>query len=124
MRNIEPVELKAMGYNSNLFFPENYGVPTYSQLVFTARKGEDPDTIARFDKAVAMGAAYLRAHPDESWELASQAYPTQLAPSQKIADVNHSIWLATIPYFAVNPAFFNSEQYQAFARYMVKQGLI
>jgi len=44
-----------------------------------------------------------------------------LATSKTIAAANHSIWLATIPYFASNPFELLASQEQNYKKFMLNQ---
>ncbi len=99
MRNVEPVMLQMRGIQTTLFYPEKNGISPYSELVFIAKKGEDPATTQAFLKSIAQGIAYVQTHPTASWVAAKNAYPAELATSSQIAKENQAIWLATVPYF-------------------------
>ena len=124
MRNVEPVMLKQMGIATTLFYPEQNGIPTYSELVFITHSGTDPQTIAAFLKAVGEGAAYVKAHPQTSWEAAAKAYPTELASSAQIQKENQAIWMASVPYFTTTPAKLNTNQIAKFKAFLHSEGLI
>ena len=101
MRNVEPVQLRLRGIRITLFLPEHYGVKPYAELIVVAnRKHLDSATIKAFNQAMQQGACYVKAHPLKSWQIARQAYPSQLAPTPESAKANRAIWLATVQYFS------------------------
>ena len=101
MRNVEPVQLRLSGIHTTLFLPEHYGVKPYAELIVVAnRKHLHPKTIKAFNQAMQQGACYVKQHPLKSWQIARQAYPSQLAPTPESAKANRAIWLATVGYFS------------------------
>lgn len=124
MRNVEPIMLEKRGIQTRLFYPEQNGIPTYSELVFITHTGTDPKTVAAFLKAVGEGAAYVKAHPEASWQKAQAQYPTALATSPQIAVENQAIWQASVPYFALQPATINQKVVTQFKQFLMQAGLI
>jgi putative hydroxymethylpyrimidine transport system substrate-binding protein len=125
MRNVEPVQLKAQGVATRLFYPENNGVPTYAELVLIV----DPDhsdkaVLQKFITALNEGVATLKAHPIEAWNKVVAAYPQELASSQNIAATNKLIWLTTYPYFTDHMTYLASMDYQAYNLFLLKNDLI
>jgi len=119
MRNIEVPQLEARGQKLITFFPEDYGVPNYSELVFITNKKHIHDKrLPRFLNAVKKAVAYLDKHPQETWRQFAKQYP------ESNNQVNHDAWLATMPYFAEEPAEFNSTEWHIFADFMRKNNLI
>jgi putative hydroxymethylpyrimidine transport system substrate-binding protein len=94
-RNFEVLQLQQRGASLVQFPYEAHGVPDFAELVFVARSGGVPDaTLARFLRATARGAAYLRAHPAACWTDFAGHHP-------ELDDaLNHASWFATIPYFS------------------------
>jgi putative hydroxymethylpyrimidine transport system substrate-binding protein len=127
MRFVEPVEIQAMGYPVTLFYPEDYGVPKYDELIFIANakaKAANPLIYKNFVDALTQGAEFLKAHPEQSWEDVSRAFPDELAPAMTMAHVNHEVWNAAIPYFAKDPGVVNHASYQELAKFLIKNNLI
>jgi len=105
MRNFEPIQLRLLGQPARTFYPENYGVPLYSELVFIApAKRLQSEKLSRFFKALDAGRAYLIAHPEESWQRFIAQYPVLNTPSNKRA------WFETLPKFAAHSQGINIEQ--------------
>ncbi len=124
MRNVEPVMLKMRGIQTYLFYPEQNGIPLYSELVFISNKNVDPKVSAAFLSAVGEGAAYVKAHPQASWQAAVKAYPSQLASSPEISKENANIWQVSIPYFTAHPGTLNQKQINHFQAFLIKAGVI
>jgi NitT/TauT family transport system substrate-binding protein len=63
-----------------------YGVPSYSDVIFTTGKivREQPDLVRRYLRAVARAMQYLLEHPDEAVQLVA-AYPEQVEKADKLA---------------------------------------
>lgn len=119
MRNFEVPQLESMNHEVVAFFPEEHGVPTYSELVFITNTAKIHDNrLPRFLAAITKAVAYLDAHPKETWKLFSKEYPE--------ADnaINHQAWFATMPYFAEDPGSFSREEWKNFANFMHENQLI
>ena len=118
-RNVETLELQAHGATPLRFDYEAYGVPPFDELIFVARASMAGDPrLARFLRATARGAAYLRAHPAESWASFAQTHPA-------LDDtLNHRSWLASIPYFATDMSALDTAQYTRFAAFLRANGVI
>ena len=118
-RNFEPFELQANGAHIIGFDYEANGVPSFDELIFVARAPALGDTrIARFLHATAQGAAYLCAHPAESWLAFAHAH------SDLDDTLNHQAWLATLPFFAADPLELDPKKYDNFAAFMRGAGVV
>ena len=125
MRNVEPVELKAQGINTRLFYPEQSGVPSYAELIFFVKdNASNKEVLARFMDAVQEGEATLAKNPQAAWEKVVAAYPRELASSAQIKASNDLIWQATVPYFSPRMTYISLPDYQAFNAFMLKTGLL
>lgn len=119
MRNVEIPELALKGQDVIAFYPEDYGVPTYEVLIYITQtaKRNDP-RLSKFLTAIEQATAYLKAHPDQAWEVFIKAYP----------EANHALnkrsWKVTLPYFSDHPAQINQQEWLAFASFMQENGLI
>ncbi len=118
-RNVEIVQMELTGHPVLAFFPEKNGMPNYSELIFivNTEKMHDP-RIARFLKALQQGVTYLKSHPEESWKQFAKTHP------DLNDEVNHRIWLITLPYFATDPTAFNEKEWMAFVEFMLNNGVI
>ncbi len=114
-RNVEPEEIRQAGYKPLNFYPENNGVPPYDALIFVANKKKSRDPrLKKFLLATQQGVAYLRAHPNSTWQTFAKAHP------DINNDLNKRIWAQTIPYFASDPSFLDKAKYQQFADFLYK----
>jgi putative hydroxymethylpyrimidine transport system substrate-binding protein len=121
MRNYEVPQLELNGYKHKVvsFFPEDNGIPNYSELIFITNTSHANDKrFPGFLKAIKKAVVYLDAHPQQTWEQYAKQYP------ESNNEVNHEAWFATMPYFAEDPADFNSEEWQHFAQFMQENHLI
>lgn len=119
MRNVEPIELDILGHPAQVFYPEKNGFPPYDELIFVTNRDKKSDPwLAGFLRAVQRGTEYLIAHPGESWVAVIKQHPELNNP------VNKASWMASIKYFARNPATLDKAKYQAFTQFMHKQGVI
>lgn len=119
MRNVEIPELQLAGQEVQAFYPEQYGIPTYNVLIFiTNSKMKADPKLPKFLAAIKKATIYLKNHREETWQAFGKDYPEANNP------VNRQSWFATIPYFANDPAYFSLQEWQAFAMFMQKNGLI
>lgn len=119
MRNFELIQLELAGHPGRAFYPEQNGVPDYSELIFVTRNDliKDPRLVG-FLKAVKKGCDYLQQHPEETWNTFSKNHP------ELHDELNKRAWKMTLPYFAKNPAEFNEKSWLHFADFMQQNGLI
>ena len=118
-RNVETLELQAHGATPLRLDYETHGVPPFNELIFVTRADEANDPrLVRFLRATERGAAYLRAHPAESWAAAARAYP------DLGGTLNHDSWMATLPYFATDMFALDAAQYARFAQFLRANGVI
>jgi putative hydroxymethylpyrimidine transport system substrate-binding protein len=76
MRNFELLQMEIAGHPGRAFYPEQNGVPNYSELIFVAKKSQLQDPrLAKFLIALQKGVNYLKAHPDESWKRFVKSHP-------------------------------------------------
>jgi len=119
MRNIEIPALEAAGHQIISFYPENLGIPKYSELIFIVNTKNRTDPRFRpFLKALENATAWLSAHPEAGWALFIKRYPEANNP------VNKDAWFATIDYFAKKPAEFDRSEWEKFAQFMHENRLI
>jgi putative hydroxymethylpyrimidine transport system substrate-binding protein len=119
MRNVEVPMIESNSKKVVTFFPEDHGVPNYSELVFiTHTQNVHDPRYPRFLEAVKKAVRYLDEHPQLAWEAYINEYP------EANNTVNHEAWFATMPYFAEDPAGFNDVEWSKFAAFMQKNQLI
>lgn len=119
MRNSDVPRLERNHQKLLTFFPEDNGIPTYSELVFIINTDDKKDTrFPRFLTAIKKAVRFLDAHPQLAWQNFVKAYPISNTP------LNREMWFSTIPYFAEDPASFDSQEWLHFADFMHKNKLI
>ena len=119
LRNVEVPELDMNGHPLHVFFPEEFGIPAYSELIFITNTARIKDErLPRFIAAVKRAVRYLDEHPKDAWQQFAKQYP------EANNRVNQESWFATIPYFSEDPARFEKEDWQKFAAFMHKNKLI
>lgn len=119
MRTFEVIQLDLLNHPVTAFYPEDHGVPTYSELIFVIH----PQTIhdpryAKFLVSLKKANAYLQNHPEEMWVLFKNKHP------ELNNELNHRAWRASLPYFKKDPATFNSREWLLFGEFLQKNGLI
>ncbi|PJI44440.1 ABC transporter substrate-binding protein [Ferrovibrio sp.] len=118
-RNFELNQMDIAGKPGRAFYPEDYGVPLYDELVLVAHKNKlNDDRLKRLLDALEEAVAYMHNEPQKSW----QAF---IKENKSLDDeLNRRAWGATVPRFAQSPRALDSRRYSRFADYLVKQGLI
>lgn len=118
-RNFELNQMEIEGHPGRAFFPEEYGVPAYDELVILANSGKlDDPRLRPFIDAVERGVLYLVNNPEEGWELFRKGRP------DVDNELNHKAWYDTLPRFAHSPGGLDEHRYERFARFLKDQGLI
>lgn len=97
MRNIEPVVFAHHGFTSEMFCPEDFNLPNYSELIYITHTGPTPDKLNLFLQAVTEATRYIEQYPEEAWGKLKTTYP------KFDTDINHEIWEKTYPFFAHEP---------------------
>ncbi len=95
MRNFEPLAIKLAGKKAKLFYPEDYGVEKYSELILVVNKDRVNDAVLlKFKLALQQGINYLKQNPQKSWQKMVRYHP------ELNNELNRTSWFMTIPYFA------------------------
>lgn len=118
-RNFEPNQMDIVGHPGRAFYVESEGVPAYDELIMVAHKDtlDDPRYPAFLD-AVEAGVQYMVNEPEKAWKLFVEQNP------DLDDELNRRAWADTLPRFALRPGALDSRRYDAFARFLKKQGLI
>ncbi len=118
-RNFEHFEMIEKGAVPIDFDYTNYGVPPFEQLIMEINRDTVHDPrYPRFLAAVAEGAAYIKAHPEDAWKLFLHAYPDL---DNKL---NKDAWDYTVPHFSQNPAALERAKYQRYEDFLVQNKVI
>jgi len=119
-RNFELNQLKIEKEEGRAFFPENYGVPKYDELIVVANKDNaSQEKYKNFVKALQEATKYLKQNPKKSWEAFVSYKPKELNN-----ELNTLAWSDTLPYLAQNPATFDKTVYEQMALFMKRNSLI
>ena len=118
-RNYELFDLQQRNVPVSYFYPEDYGVPTYDELIFVARpdKTKEPK-IARFMQALKEGNEYLQAHPDEILNKAIKDHP------ELNTSLNKAAWQATLSLNSKEPGKIDQPKTQKFINFMVSKNVM
>lgn len=115
MRNFELIQLQLAGEPGRAFYPEDYGMPSYSELIFVVNKKQaKSEKIQKFLFAVSQGVQYLVNHPETSWQTFAKNHP--ILNNQ----LNKQAWFATLSRFALRPAARDKARCLALANYLEK----
>lgn len=126
--NHEVPALEEQGFELNYFFPSDYGVPNYYELVFVA--GEDnlnknSDKIERFLKASKKGFEDMKANPDESLKILMKNQNAENFPLSE--SVEKKSFETLIPVMETKDAEFLSQDtkvWQENIDWLAKKGLL
>lgn len=119
MRNFEFFELALMNQPATMFYPEEYGMPSYDELIIVANKNKAHDPkIQKFIIALNQGVQYLINHPESTWQAFAKTYPELNNP------LNHNAWQASLRRFSLTPAALDESRYNNFATFMKNNGTI
>jgi len=118
-RNFELNQMDIEGRPGRAFYVEEYGIPSYDELILVARRDDIKALKYRkFIDALEEGVQFLVNHPDESWKL--------FIRGRKDLDnqLNRLAWRDTLSRFALRPGALDRARYQRFAKFLKKNGLI
>lgn len=119
MRNFEPNEIILAGKKPKLFYPEEYGIPNYEELILVTNVKEMHDpALVKFTRALQQGTTYLINHPEESWQAFATAYP------ELNNELNKRAWQASLSHFARRPTAFDANEYQQMKLFLRQEGLL
>ena len=119
-RNFELNQLKLEKAEGIAFFPEDYGVPKYDELIVVANKENiSVEKYKNFVKSLQEATIYLKENPEESWKAFVSYKPKELDN-----ELNRLAWKDTLPYLAQNPATFDKDVYEQMALFMKENKLI
>ena len=118
-RSGERHRLALAGQETQQFYPEEYGLPLYDELVIAADRNRlDDPRLRRFMTALAEATGYLINHPDKSWTLLTGQYPELDTP------LDRQLWQDLLPRFALRPAALDNNRYKRFAQFLFDHNMI
>lgn len=118
-RNFELNQMEIAGKPGRAFYPEDYGVPLYDELILVAHRDRLKDQrLSRLLDALEEAVALIHNQPEQSRQ--------HFIKDNKTLDdeLNRRAWKDTIPRFALSPRALDNRRYARFASYLTKQGLI
>lgn len=118
-RNFELNQMDIEGRPGRAFYVEEYGIPSYDELILVARRDDIKSLkFRKFVDSLEEGVRFLVNHPKRSWEL--------FIRGRKDLDnqLNRLAWRDTLPRLALRPGALDRARYQRFAKFLRKQGLI
>jgi len=119
-RNFELNQIHLEKQEGVAFFPEQYGVPAYDELIVVANKNNlSSKKISDFLTALEQASTYIQSHPDEAW----QAF-VNYKPKELNTELNQLAWKDTLPLLATKPRQLDAKRYQQMAEFMHQKGLI
>ncbi len=118
-RNFELNQMDIAGKPGRAFYPEDYGVPLYDELILIAHQDRLQDQrLSRLLDALEEAVALIHNQPDKSRQYFIKG------DKSLDDDLNRRAWKDTLPRFAHSPRALDSRRYSRFAAYLAKQGLI
>jgi putative hydroxymethylpyrimidine transport system substrate-binding protein len=120
LRNFEANQLAIEGFKAKSFFPEEYGVPYYDELIFVANANTfDKGAIIAFNKAIEQASLYIANNPQKAWEEFAA-----FAPDTLDNELNKRAWNDTFMHFSAYPAAANLQRYDDYAQFMYAKKVI
>ncbi len=119
-RNFELNQMALEKRPGRAFLVEEYGVPSYDELILVAnRKSLNDPRLRKFVDAVEKGVQYLVNHPQESWKLFISHGRESLDD-----ELNRRAWKDTLPRFALRPGALDKNRYNRFAQFLLKEKIV
>lgn len=119
-RNFELNQMDIEKRPGRVFLVEEYGVPSYDELILVANSKAVADPrLRRFVDALEEGVQYLINHPEESWQLFISHGREDLND-----ELNRRAWRDTLPRFALRPGAIDRNRYLRFARFLAAEKIV
>ena len=119
-RNFELNQMELDGEPGRAFLPEDFGVPSYAELIFVANaQSAASKNTAQFLSAVQRAAEAIKADPTGTFDLFIQGRETLLD-----TPLNRAAWADTVPLLTTNVIGFDQGQFDEVETYMRASGLI
>jgi putative hydroxymethylpyrimidine transport system substrate-binding protein len=122
----EALQAQQQGYSVNVMRLDQWGVPTYNELVFVTGQSQlahEPDVLRAFQRATFRGYAYAVAHPAAATAILLKA-PGVLSTSRGL--IQHSLMLLA-PLFKNATGHYGTmdlSQWQTYADWMTRTHLM
>jgi putative hydroxymethylpyrimidine transport system substrate-binding protein len=119
-RNFELHQLDIEGRPGRAFFPEQYGMPAYDELIYIAHRDRARDAVLRrFIDATEAATHFLVNNPDEAWRMFIAGPRRELDN-----ELNRRAWQSTLTRFSLSPGALDRNRYERFARYLADRRMI
>ena len=119
-RNFELNQMAIEKRPGRAFLVEEYGVPSYDELILVANaKTVGDPKMRKFVNALEQGVQYVINHPDESWKLFVSHGRENLDD-----ELNRRAWKDTLPRFALRPGALDKNSYNRFAAFLQKESIV
>ncbi len=119
-RNFELNQMAIEKRPGRAFLVEEYGVPSYDELILVANaKTVGDPKMRKFVNALEQGVQYVINHPDESWKLFVSHGRENLDD-----ELNRRAWKDTLPRFALRPGALDKNRYNRFAAFLQKEKIV
>jgi putative hydroxymethylpyrimidine transport system substrate-binding protein len=116
-RNFELHQLELEGRPGRAFFPEQYGLPAYDELIFIAHRDRRQDPLLRrFIDAIESATHFLVNNPEESWRMFIAGQRRELDN-----ELNRRAFASTINRFSLSPGALDRNRYERFARFLAEK---
>ncbi|TCP96225.1 putative hydroxymethylpyrimidine transport system substrate-binding protein [Cricetibacter osteomyelitidis] len=120
LRNFELNQLALENQQGKAFFPEDYAVPDYDELILVINKESvKAEKFSRFLTALEKASEYIRANPEAAWQDFANYKPNDLNN-----ELNRRAWRDTLPYLATQIRALDRSKYQKMAEFMFEHKLI
>jgi putative hydroxymethylpyrimidine transport system substrate-binding protein len=119
-RNFELHQLDLENRPGRAFFPEQYGMPTYDELIYIAHRDRARDPLLRrFIDATEAATHFLVNNPEESWRMFIAGPRRELDN-----ELNRRAFASTANRFSLSPGALDRNRYERFARFLADRRMI
>jgi putative hydroxymethylpyrimidine transport system substrate-binding protein len=119
-RNFELHQLDIENRPGRAFFPEQYGLPAYDELIYITHRDRARDPILRrFIDATEAATHFLVNNPEESWRMFIAGPRRELDN-----ELNRRAFASTANRFSLSPGALDRNRYERFARFLADRRMI
>jgi putative hydroxymethylpyrimidine transport system substrate-binding protein len=112
-RTFEEEDIRQHKPDIHVFHYEDHGIPAYDQVILVTHQNKAQSQVSRtFVQALEESCQWLKAHPEEGWQL----YITY-APEQN-TDLNHHVFLKVAQLLTPTPGALDAHTYEAFGQFL------
>jgi ABC-type nitrate/sulfonate/bicarbonate transport system substrate-binding protein len=116
--NWEAIQIEQQGYPVNVMRLDQWGVPTFNELIVVARGGVRPELARAFDAALSAGTAYAAAHPADSLTEILKANASLSRPLvEQSLQLLQPAWKGSAPKFG----YMDPQAWKVYAAWMVQE---